>query len=149
MVSFDTNLVVYAANADAPQQRPARAFLDSLAERQDVVICELMLVEVYLKLRNAMILRQPLDAATATAYCQAFRNNGNWHLVESAPVMTDVWRRASAKEFGLRRIIDARLALTLRHHGVVEFATTNEKDFADFGFKRVWNPLKAVATQEE
>ena len=59
MVSFDTNLVVYAANANAPEQARAAAFLDTLAKRQDVVVCELMLVEVYLKLRNAMILRTP------------------------------------------------------------------------------------------
>jgi len=148
VISFDTNLVVYAANADAPQQAPARAFLDTLAERQDVVVCELMLVEVYLKLRNPMILRRPLDAASAAAHCQAFRNNANWQLVESAPVMAEVWRRAAAKDFALRRIIDAWLALTLRHHGVTEFATTNEKDFPGFGFTRVWNPLKTVSGLE-
>src|SRR5258708_2029539 len=105
MISFDTNLVVYAANADAPQQAKATAFIDSLSQRQDVVICELMLVEVYLKLRNPMILRRPLDAATASAHCQGFRNNGNWLLVESAPVMVEVWRRAAARDFALRRII--------------------------------------------
>ncbi len=145
MMAFDTNLVVYAANADAPQHEPARVFLETLGERQDVVVCELMLVEVYLKLRNPMILRRPLDAATAAAHCQAIRNNANWHLVESAPVMAEVWRRASARDFAVRRIVDARLALTLRHHGVDEFATSNEKDFAGFGFTRVWNPLKTVA----
>ncbi|HVV01763.1 MAG TPA: glycosyl hydrolase family 65 protein [Verrucomicrobiae bacterium] len=34
--------------------------------------------------------------------------------------------------------------LNLRHHGVTEFATTNEKGFAGFGFARVWNPLAAA-----
>ena len=38
-------------------------------------------------------------------------------------------------------MIDARLALTLRHHGVTEFATANLKDFEGFGFAKVWNPL--------
>lgn len=40
-----------------------------------------------------------------------------------------------------RRIIDARLGLTLLHHGVTEFATTNPKDFTGLSFQRVWNPL--------
>lgn len=141
MISFDTNLVVYAANAAAPEQAQAAEFLTSLAERQDVVICELMLVEVYLKLRNAAIVRCPLDPAAAAAHCQAFRKNPNWHLVEAAPVMEEVWRQAASRNFAVRRIIDARLALTLRHHGVTEFATTNQKDFAGFGFTRVWSPL--------
>jgi len=56
--------------------------------------------------------------------------------------MAEVWRRAAGKDFALRRIIDARLALTLLHHGVTEFATTNKRDFANFGFSRVWDPLE-------
>jgi len=46
MISFDTNLVIYAANASAPEQPAAAAFLRSLGTRRDVVVCELMLVEV-------------------------------------------------------------------------------------------------------
>ena len=142
MIAFDTNLVIYAANRRAPEQPAAAAFLQSLARRRDVVVCELMLVEVYLKLRNLRILARPLNASAAAAYCQAFRNNANWSLVESAPVMDEVWRLAAQKSFAFRRIVDARLALTLRHHGVTEFATTNVRDFRGFGFARVWNPLK-------
>ena len=39
------------------------------------------------------------------------------------------------------RLIDVRLALTLRYHGVTDFATANVKDFNGLGFARVWNPL--------
>ena len=54
-----------------------------------------------------------------------------------------LWRAAASPQFPRRRIYDARLALTLRHHGVTEFATANVKDFEGFGFTRVWNPLAA------
>ena len=40
-----------------------------------------------------------------------------------------------------RRIYDARLAQSLRRQGVTELATGNVKDFQDFGFARVWNPV--------
>ena len=56
--------------------------------------------------------------------------------------MNAVWGHASEESFARRRIIDARLALTLRHHGVTELATANVKDFNGFGFERVWNPLQ-------
>ncbi len=46
-----------------------------------------------------------------------------------------------------RRIYDARLALTLRQHGVTEFATTNTRDFDGFGFTRVFNPLSEGGTR--
>ncbi len=36
---------------------------------------------------------------------------------------------------------DIRLALTLHHHGVTEFATGNTGDFENLGFSRVWDPF--------
>jgi toxin-antitoxin system PIN domain toxin len=142
MLAFDTNLVVYAANIDAREHSSAAAFVNSLAPRRDVVVCELMLVEVYLKLRNPKILAHPMDAPSAVAFCAALRANANWRSVENATVMPAVWQLASVQNFAFRRIIDARLALTLRHYGVTEFATVNVKDFEGFGFERVWNPLE-------
>ena len=60
---------------------------------------------------------------------------------DTTTVMDGVWIRASQPNLGHRAVFDARLALTLRHHGVTEFATRNEAHFSDFGFTRVWNPL--------
>ena len=144
MIAFDTNLAVYAANSSVPQHDRARQFLVSLATRDDVVVCELMLVELYLKLRNPKIFPKPMDAGTAVAWCDRLRDHQSWLLVDSAPVMPEVWWLAAKEDFAFRRIIDARLALTLRHHGVTEFATSNVKDFDGFGFSRVWDPVEAA-----
>jgi len=141
MLSFDTNIAVHAANSGSPLHDRARDFLQSVATRRDMAVCELVLVELYLKLRNEKIFSRPLTASQAAAVCQAYRKNQAWTLIESAPVMEDVWEHAAHKSFAFRRIIDLRLAHTLRHHGVTEFATANEKDFAGQGFLRVWNPL--------
>ncbi len=141
MLSFDTNIAVYAANSGSPLHGRARDFLQSMATRRDVAVCELVLVELYLKLRNEKIFSRPLTASQAAAVCQTYRNNQAWTLIESAPVMAGVWQLAGQDHFAFRRIIDLRLAHTLRHHGVTEFATANEKDFAGQGFLRVWNPL--------
>ena len=103
-----------------------------------------MLVELYLKLRNPKIFPKPMDARTAVAWCDRLRDHQSWLLVDSAPVMPEVWRLAAKEDFPFRRIIDARLALTLRHHGVTEFATSNVKDFDGFGFSRVWDPVEAA-----
>ncbi len=141
MLSFDTNIAMHAANVASPLHLPARDFLQSLATRRDVAVCELVLVELYLKLRNEKIFARPLTAPQSAAVCQAYRKNQAWTLIESAPVMEEVWEQAAGNNFAFRRIIDLRLAQTLRHHGVTEFATSNEKDFQGQGFERVWNPL--------
>ncbi|MBC8127470.1 MAG: PIN domain-containing protein [Gloeobacteraceae cyanobacterium ES-bin-144] len=141
MTSFDTNIAVHAANGASPWHEAARQFLHSLAVRKDVAVCELVLVELYLKLRNEKIFPRPLTAAQAAAVCQAYRKNRAWMLIETAPVMEVVWTQAAESGFTFRRIIDLRLAQTLRHHGVTDFATANEKDFFGQGFTKVWNPL--------
>jgi len=141
MTSFDTNIAVHAANIASPWHHAACGFIQSLATRKDVAICELVLVELYLKLRNGKIFPRPLSAPQAAAVCQTYRRNRAWTLIESGPVMEEIWTEAAKPGFAFRRIIDLRLAQTLLHHGVLEFATANEKDFAGQGFTRVWNPL--------
>src|SRR5204862_532735 len=68
-----------------------------------------------------------------------------WVLVDypgpMSHVMDDVWRLAAQPSVGRRIVFDGRLALTLRHHGVTEFATRNTAHFTRFGFTRVWDPL--------
>jgi AbrB family looped-hinge helix DNA binding protein len=59
----------------------------------------------------------------------------------------EIWRVAATPDFARRRVFDARLALTFRHYGVTEFATANVKDFQDFDFERVWNPLEVERRQ--
>ena len=141
LVSVDTNILVHASNSASTDHARARAFVAELGRRRDIVLCELMLVELYLKLRNERIFPNPLSAEKAAAVCGAYRNNRAWRLVEVAPVMDDVWRFAATPGFAFRRIVDARLALTLRHAGVTDFATANLRDFQDLGFARVFNPL--------
>jgi predicted nucleic acid-binding protein len=56
-------------------------------------------------------------------------------------VAEPLWQWAGKTHSAFRQIIDARLAFTLRHHGVTHFATANQRHFREFGFKKVWNPL--------
>ena len=135
---------MYAQNADCIEYREAFEFVAAYGGRVDVVICELVLVELYLLLRNPAVLSKPLSAIGAVKVCATYRRNPNWRLVENAPIMPDVWELAAADGFPRRRIIDVRLALTLQHHGVTELATVNTRDFDGLGFARVWNPIASA-----
>lgn len=141
MIGLDTNLLIYARLESSPWHQAAHTFLANLTQRSDVVIAELVLIELYLALRNPTIVDPPLGPAEAVAQCQWFRDHPHWALAGSAEVMDRVWQDAAAPDFARRRIIDSRLAHTLQAHGVTELATANVRDFQDFGFARVWNPL--------
>ncbi len=141
MISIDTNVLLYSLNRDCPEHGRARRFMQQCGERSDVAIAELVLVELYVLLRNPAVVSHPLGAAEAAAACRPFRAHPRWALIENAPVMSRLWELVAAPGCPRRRIFDARIGLTLLHHGVRELATRNVKDFDGLGFERVFDPL--------
>ena len=147
MTSCDTNILFTALESSRPGHAEARAFLGERSHDSEFALCELVLIELYVLLRNPVIARNPLDPNKAVATIQSLRSNPRWDVLDypgpAAGVMDEVWKQAAAPDFARRRIFDTRLALTLRHHGVTEFATANQRDFVEFGFARLWNPMEA------
>ena len=141
ILSADTNLFLYAANPNSPHHEPARRFFDDEATgKQRFLLCGLVLVELYMQLRNPAALKKPKTAKEASVFCDTLRANPAWEFGDYGPeVAKPLWNWATTTT-GFRHIIDARLALTLRHHGVTHFATANGRHFAGFGFERVWSP---------
>jgi len=143
MLSADTNLFLHAADPDSSSHSAARAFFEEIASSgEEFVICELVLVELYMLLRNPALLVKPYSARESAGYCRALKQNPAWRSIDYDPaVASKLWAWAASTKAGYRQIIDARLALTLRHHGVTAFATANTKHFKEFGFAKIWNPL--------
>lgn len=143
IVSADTNLFLYAANPDSPCNAAAQRFFEEQATSgARFLLCGLVLVEIYMQLRNPNVFKKPKTAREATAFCDALRANPAWEFGDYEPeVAKPLWKWAARTTTGFRHIIDARLAFTLSHHGVTHFATANAKHFEGFGFVRVWSPL--------
>lgn len=146
MISVDTNILLPAVESRNPGHGRAAAFLLSLQERDDVALSEFILLELYVLLRNPVVMGQPLSAAKAASICEAFRQHPRWQVVglpsESRAFHDAFWPRLRKESFARRRAFDWRTALGLLQQGVTEFATINTKDFQGFGFARVWNPLE-------
>lgn len=144
IISADTNLFLYAANPDSPHHEAARSFfVEHGNEEARFLICGLVLVEIFMQLRNPAVFKKPKSARDAAEFCNILRAHPKWEFGDYEPeVFPALWRWAAKTKSGFRHIIDARLALTLRHHGVTHFATANVEDFVGFGFEKVWNPLK-------
>ncbi len=143
ILSADTNLFLYAANPDSPHHDAARQFFEEeTMSNERFLLCGLVVVELYMLLRNPAVFRKSKTAREAAAFCDALRSNPVWEFGDYEPdIAKPLWNWAAKTKTGFRHIIDARLAFTLRHHGVTHFATANAKHFAGFGFTRVWNPL--------
>ena len=142
MIAIDTNLLLYSLNRDCAEHAAARAFVESCVKRSDVAIAELVLVELYVLLRNPAVIRKPLAAEVAASLCQTLRHNPHWALIDTATVMDKVWAAAARPGVARRHVFDARLAHTLLANGVKQVATHNPSDFEGFGFERVFDPLQ-------
>lgn len=143
MLSADTNLLIHAADPDSPNHGDARHFFTEVRRsEEEFVLCELVLIELYMQLRNPAVFKKPYSAKEAATYCAALKQNPVWRCVDYDSAIADkLWAWAMTTTSGFRQVIDARIALTLRHHGVKRFATANVKHFQNFGFTKVWNPL--------
>jgi len=143
MIAIDTNILLYSLDPESKSHRAAVAFLQECFgdASKRIVLCDYVLTELYVLLRNPAMLSHPLSAKSARNLVVSYLDIPNVRRVEHAAVMDQVWNAAGSKDFARRRIFDARLALTLRHHGVTHFATANVKDFQGWGFTKVWNPL--------
>lgn len=141
MIALDTNVLFPALESTHEHHAAATAFLNQIPAGE-LVICELVLIEIYVLVRNPAVCRRPLGAKQASALIRTLRTNPSWRLIDyPGGVMDEVWRAAAAPTFARRRVFDARLAVTLLHHGVRELATVNVTDFANLGLARVWNPF--------
>lgn len=143
MIGIDTNILLYSLNPASKYHSAAAEYLgDLLSDRsRRVGITDYVLVELYNHLRNVAVMAKPLSPKEAKDVATSFLGAANVTRIENAPVMDRVWEFAAKRNFGRRKIFDVRLALTLQHHGVTDFATASTKDFAGLGFDRVWNPL--------
>lgn len=144
MISIDTNVLLPAIETGNVRHGVAAEFLGSLMDREDVVISEFVLLELYNLLRNPAVLAKPLDASGAVETCEAFRHHPLWQVVgfpsDSRNFHDAFWPKLREKDFARRRAYDWRLALSLLNQGVTRFATVNVKDFRGLGFKEVWSP---------
>ncbi len=143
MLGANTNLFIYAANPDSSYQAEAFRFFEAAAgSGKEFVLCELVMAEIYMQLGNPATLQRPYSPQEASAYCASLLKETGWRHIDYDPAVSKkLWKWAATAKSGIREIINARLALTLRHHGVTRFATANAKHFQNFGFKEVWNPL--------
>jgi uncharacterized protein len=81
ILSADTNLFLYAANPQSPHHAAARRFFEVQAEGSErFLLCGLVLVEIYMQLRNPAVFRSPKSPAEAAAFCEFLRRNPKWEF---------------------------------------------------------------------
>ena len=139
----DTNVLLYAANRDAPEHSIARRFLEERVTGG--AGWHLTWSNIYEFLRvstHPRIFRRPLGAADAWGFISALCESPNLSVLQETErhgdVLAEIFRlvRGASGNF----IYDCRIAALMREHDVQEIAT-RDSDFRKFPFVRVIDPF--------
>ena len=99
MISFDTNLLFPALEPSHRDHPKAKLWLTALDG--EVAISELVLMELYVLVRNPAIAARPLGAAQAVALIETLRTNPRWRLLDAPDgIMAMIWKKAAEPGFG-------------------------------------------------
>ncbi len=145
MKSLDTNILLYALNADCEEHDRARLLIDTaLGEPDRWIVADQVYFELYRLLRNTAVLTTPLSAADAARTIDWYRTRSGWlHCAYDSGLMPRVAGTWESESFAARTTFDLVLAVTLASNGVDEFHTRNTNDFRPFGLFTVRNPIDA------
>ena len=143
LCSLDTNILLYAANEDAPEHGICIAFLKKVIENpNDWVVADQVYIELYRALRSPRVMSNPLSASQAAGHISLLRDGlGIMHCGYTQECWGRLLACLQAEDFPYRRTHDAVIAATLLAYGVKTFYTRNTKDFESAGFLHVINPV--------
>ena len=145
MYAIDTNLLVYAHNKDAAYHKRAEAFIEQVMNERDaqsrfqVCIPAQVLVE-FLNVITWSKLEAPLSLAQAIRIAQTYIDSGV-PIIHAQPTQLSTCLALLAGVTTRKKVFDVVLVATLKDVGVKGLYTVNTKDFVEFDFLNVVNPL--------
>ena len=142
---IDTNLLLYGANADAPEHGAARAFLEAVGRTADPwYVTDGILYEFLRVSTHPKVFPQPLTWGEALAFVAPLLEADNVYVLQAGD---GHWALLDEVLGGLvhpsgNLFFDVRTAVLMREHGVRRIYTT-DADFLQFAGIESINPLRA------
>lgn len=142
MIAVDTNVLVYAADADAPLHEPCRRWVDEHRARPDAWYATWPVVYEFLRVTtHPRVFRRPWSVAEAWAFVSALLAAPGFDLLvpteRHAEVLDGVL--IELPHLAANVLHDTHTAVLMREHGVRRLCT-RDTDFHRFPFIEVVDP---------
>jgi toxin-antitoxin system PIN domain toxin len=140
----DTNVLVYAADADAPEHGPCRSALEGWRRGRTPWYLTWGIVYEFMRVvTHPRVLRVPFETAGALSFLEALLASPSLSILSETPrhleVLMDVVNEVPLLAGNLYH--DAHTAALMREHGVRSIVT-RDTAFHRFGFLEVVDPLQ-------
>jgi uncharacterized protein len=142
--SFDSNLLVYAHNEAAPEHQAAKRFVEKILfdTAEQILIVHQTLFEVFAVLTSSAVFARPLTPLQAWHTCDFYLTHSSIQIAAyEFPVMSIIETLLAQRPQRGNRLFDLVFAATLKYHGVTRLYTRNLKDFQNYSFLEVINPI--------
>lgn len=143
MFVADTNVLVYAANSDAPEHQPCRALVEEWRERREPWHLTWGIVYEFLGVTtHPDVLPAPLSSAESWSFLEGVLAAPALHVLTETNRHRGVLSEIIAEMPSLQGNMfpDAHIAALMREHGIRRIFT-RDTDFHRFSFLEVIDPL--------
>lgn len=143
MFVVDTNVLVYAANEDAPEGRRCREQLMAWREQASPWYLTWGVLYEFLRIvTHRRVLRSPWTIEGAWEFVAALLDSPSLHVLTETDRHEHVLRAVVAEVTGLKGnlVHDVHIATVMREHGIRRIVT-RDGDFRRFPFLEVIDPL--------
>jgi len=143
VIVVDTNVLVYAADADSPFHAACREWLERQRGRADAWYTTWPIVYEFLRVTtHPRVMRRPWSAPAAWGFVKALLTSPGLGLLTATERLADVADRVIAElpQLAGNLFHDAHTAILMREHGLLRIAT-RDTDFHRFPFLEVVDPL--------
>lgn len=145
MLAVDTNVLVYAADADSQFHEPCRAWLERQRALPNAWYTTWPILYEFLRVTtHPRVMRRPWNARTAWTFVSVLLDSAGLAVLIETERHSEVAREVISELPHLAGNIlhDAHTAILMREHGIGRICT-RDTDFARFPFLDVIDPVAA------
>ncbi len=145
MLAVDTNVLVYAADANSQFHAPCRDWLERQRSRPDAWYTSWPILYEFLRVTtHPRVMRRPWNAAAAWEFVAALLASPGLAVLVATQRHADVAAEVLAElpHLAGNLLHDAHTAILMREHGISRICT-RDTDFNQFPFLDVIDPLRA------
>jgi uncharacterized protein len=145
VLAVDTNVLVYAADADCEFHAPCRGWLERQRARPDVWYTTWAILYEFLRVTtHPRVMRRPWSAPAAWQFVAALLASPGLAVLAPTQRHADVAEEVISElpDLAGNLLHDAHTAILMREHGIRRICT-RDTDFHRFPFLEVIDPLRS------
>ncbi len=142
MIVVDANILIYAANRDAPEASRALELLEGYGNGDEPWYLTWGVIYEFFRVVTHRTIRRPLTASEGWNFLSDFMAAPTLSILEPTARHFDVLREVidEVPDLSGNLMFDLRTAVLMREHGIRRIVT-HDGDFARFPFLEVVDPL--------